>query len=63
MKTVSINIDKKGNAKVNLEGFHGQGCSKVTEALKRIGKSSVETNKPEFYENNSNSNTVVNGGF
>ena len=63
MKTVSINIDKKGNAKVDLEGFHGQGCSKVTEALKRIGKSSVETNKPEFYENNSNSNTVVNGGF
>jgi hypothetical protein len=58
MKIVNVHIDSKGNGKVELEGFHGQGCSKVTEALKKIGSQSTETNKPEFYENSENLNTV-----
>ncbi len=62
MKTVSVVIDKKGNAKVELEGFHGVGCQTVVDALKALGQHSVETNKPEFYETNANQNTIV-GGF
>jgi hypothetical protein len=60
MKTVKVKIDKKGNAKVELEGFHGVGCQAVTDALKKLGTSHTETNKPEFYES-SNSNSISNG--
>ena len=52
--TVKVVIDKKGNATVDMEGFHGVGCGELGEKLKTIGRVSRETNKPEFYEQNGN---------
>ena len=48
-KTVIIEIDEQGNSSIDLEGFHGKGCSDVAkdfqgqDALKSLRK------KPEFY--------------
>ena len=61
MKTVTVKIDKKGNARTELSGFHGAGCQKVVDALKSIGNSHTETNKPEFFDNQANSQSLVNG--
>ncbi|HET9215780.1 MAG TPA: hypothetical protein VFR18_02305 [Terriglobia bacterium] len=48
-KTVIIEIDEQGNSSIDLDGFHGKGCSDVAkdfqgqDALKSLRK------KPEFY--------------
>ena len=49
-KTVKIVIDKKGNGTVEMFGFHGAGCGVIADKLKAIGRTSSETNKPEFHE-------------
>lgn len=54
-KTVKVTIDKKGNARVDLVGFHGEGCGELADKLKAIGRITAETTKPEFYEGNGNS--------
>lgn len=56
--TVKVIIDKKGNAVVDLVGFHGVGCGELADKLKAIGRVSSETTKPEFYEENQNSNAL-----
>lgn len=58
----TITIDKHGKAmSVDLEGFHGQGCSAVTEALEAMGTKTHEQEKPEFYES-CNQNRLRNVG-
>ena len=48
-KTVIIEIDEHGNSSIDMDGFHGKGCSDVAkdfqsqDALKSLRK------KPEFY--------------
>ncbi len=49
-KTVKVVIDKKGNGTVEMFGFHDASCGKISEKLKTIGRTSSETNKPEFDE-------------
>jgi hypothetical protein len=62
-QTVKVIIDKKGNAVVEMEGFHGVGCGELGDKLKAIGRITSETIKPEFYENsyNTGSNDVFAG--
>ena len=58
--TVKITIDKKGRAKVEMIGFHGAGCGELADKLKSIGRVTSETNKPEFYERDENTNSLDN---
>jgi hypothetical protein len=55
--TVKVVIDKKGNAIVDMNDFHGVGCGELGDKLKSIGRTISETNKPEFYEDNRNTNS------
>jgi len=54
-KTVKVTIDKKGNAKVDLVGFRGEGCGQLADKLKSVGRVTSETTKTEFFEGNSSS--------
>jgi hypothetical protein len=55
---VRVVIDKKGNAKVEMFGFHDAGCAAVADRLRSIGPVRSETNKPEFYEKTSSGQTL-----
>ena len=48
-KTVVIEIDEQGNCSIDLEGFHGKGCTDVAKDFQ--GKDVVKhmRNKREFY--------------
>jgi hypothetical protein len=48
-KMVVIEIDEQGNCSMNLEGFHGKGCTDVAKDFQ--GHDVVKTSrvKPEFY--------------
>ena len=48
-KTVTIVIDEKGNSEVDLEGFTGNGCSKVFEDFRGSDKIKTERKKTSFY--------------
>lgn len=59
-QSIKITIDKKGRAKVEMIGFHGVGCGELADKLRSIGRVTSETNKPEFYETNTNSSSLDN---
>jgi len=48
-KTVTIIIDENGNSEVDLEGFAGNGCSKVFEDFRGGDKIKTEAKKTSFY--------------
>jgi hypothetical protein len=48
-KTVTIIIDENGNSEVDLEGFAGNGCSKVFEDFRGGDKITTERKKTSFY--------------
>src|ERR1700730_3194212 len=48
-KTVTIIIDENGNSEVDLEGFAGNGCSKVFEDFRGSDKIKTERKKASFY--------------
>ena len=48
-KTVTIIIDENGNSEVDLEGFAGNGCSKVFEDFRGGDKIKTERKKASFY--------------
>jgi hypothetical protein len=48
-KTVTIIIDENGNSEVDLEGFAGNGCSKVFEDFRGGDKVKTERKKTSFY--------------
>lgn len=49
-KIVTIEIDETGNTSLDLEGFHGNGCSKVAAEFTGSDKIVKSTLKREFYE-------------
>lgn len=51
-KTVKVTINKKGDVTVDLDGFHGEGCKAIVEALTAAAGGEVTSMeaKPEFYE-------------
>lgn len=59
-QSIKIIIDKKGRATVEMNGFHGTGCGEVADKLRSIGRVTSEANKPEFYETNTETNTLDN---
>ena len=48
-KTVTIEIDEQGNSSIDLEGFHGKGCSDVAKHFQSSDAVKNMRNKPEFY--------------
>jgi tRNA A58 N-methylase Trm61 len=60
-QSVKVVIDKKGNANVDLVGFNGVGCGALAAKLAQNGRVTSEENKAEFYETNSNDQTVTQG--
>jgi hypothetical protein len=48
-KTVVIEIDEQGNCSMDLEGFHGKGCSDVAKAFQGGDVIKNVRNKPDFY--------------
>ena len=48
-KTVVIEIDDKGNSSMDLEGFHGSGCSDVAKDFQGSDAVRKVRNKREFY--------------
>lgn len=49
MKLITITIDEKGDADVDLTGFHGKGCHAIQEGFeKALGKGVSGFTKPEY---------------
>ena len=48
-KTVVIEIDEQGNCSMDLEGFHGKGCSDVAKTFQGSDLVKNVRNKPDFY--------------
>jgi len=49
-KTITVVIEPDGEFKVDLAGFHGQGCGKVMEDFGGPERPTLERLKPEFRE-------------
>jgi hypothetical protein len=48
-KTIVIEIDEQGNCSMDLEGFHGKGCSDVARTFQGSDVIKNVRNKPDFY--------------
>lgn len=48
-KTVVIEIDEHGNCSIDLEGFHGKGCTDVAKHFQGNDVVKNVRNKPELY--------------
>ena len=50
-KIITVLIDEAGDQSVDLEGYHGKGCSAVQKVFEdAVGKSTKVTKKPEWYK-------------
>jgi hypothetical protein len=49
VQIVTVTIDEKGDAEVDLAGFNGKGCAAIQEGFAAaMGNSTHVTHKPEF---------------
>jgi hypothetical protein len=48
-KTITITIDESGNSTIDLNGFAGQACEKVSEDFRGGDMVKVERKKPAYY--------------
>jgi hypothetical protein len=48
-KMITITIDERGNSTVDLNGFAGQGCEKVSDDFRGGDVVKVERKKPAYY--------------
>lgn len=62
-KVVTFTISKGGKIAVDMDGFHGQGCSELQDQItERMGAKVVDEEvKPEYYDDNCNVNTLTSG--
>ena len=59
---IKIQIDAKGNASIELDGFHGIGCAEVMDALTNGSPVTHRAPKPEMFEaTQDNDNALVQG--
>lgn len=52
MQEIEITIDSGGSTEIDLKGFHGKGCSEITDALIKSLQGDVVTRSPkaEYYK-------------
>ena len=48
-KTITITIDEFGDSTLDLDGFAGQGCEKVSEDFRGGDMVKEERKKPAYY--------------
>ena len=48
-KTITITIDERGNSTIDLDGFAGKGCDKVSDDFRGGDIVKVERKKPAYY--------------
>jgi hypothetical protein len=48
-KTVTVEIDERGNSSIDLEGFQGKGCADVVNAFRSKDLVTKSRTKREFY--------------
>ena len=48
-KTITVTIDERGNSTLDLEGFTGHGCEKVSDDFRGGDEVRVERKKPAYY--------------
>ena len=48
-KTITITIDERGNSTLDLEGFAGKGCERVSDDFRGGDVVKVERKKPAYY--------------
>jgi len=60
-KTITITIDESGNCSIDLDGFAGNGCSRVFEDLRGGDKVTTERKKTSFYSSKQTEDQVRTG--
>lgn len=52
MQEIEITIDAEGLTEIDLKGFHGKGCSEITDRLVKALEGEVVTRNPkgEYYK-------------
>lgn len=52
MKEIEITIEPDGSTEIDLKGFHGKGCSEITDKLVKALEGEVVTRTPkaEYYK-------------
>ena len=48
-KTITVTIDQLGNSTLDLEGFAGHGCEKVSDDFRGGDLVKAERKKPAYY--------------
>ena len=48
-KTITVTIDERGNSTLDLEGFTGPSCEKVSDEFRGGDLMKVERKKPAYY--------------
>lgn len=48
-KTITIEIDERGESTIDLEGFQGQGCGDVTDAFRGADTVKEARKKREYH--------------
>jgi hypothetical protein len=48
-KTITITIDERGNSTLDLEGFVGKSCEKVSDDFRGGDMVKAERKKPAYY--------------
>ena len=48
-KTITVTIDERGNSTLDLDGFTGQSCEKVSDDFRGGDIVKVERKKPAYY--------------
>jgi hypothetical protein len=48
-KTITVTIDERGNSTIDLNGFAGQSCEKVSDDFRGGDMLKVERKKPAYY--------------
>jgi hypothetical protein len=64
MKQIIVDIDKKGNVKIEAEGYTGASCKTATEFLeKALGKKKKEELKSEYFLEETVKNNINIGNY
>jgi len=52
MQEIEITIDLEGSTQIDLKGFHGKGCSEITDKLIKALEGNVVSRSPktEYYK-------------
>ena len=48
-KTITITIDERGNSTLDMNGFAGKGCEKVSDDFRGGDVVKAERKKPAYY--------------